>query len=112
METPHFYCDSKYTIGDSTESLYNWIAVIREMCVLAAALFSTVAGMGQRGDAVKLYNMAMKTVRGGGPPANRGCGNLDFPAGSLRAPLTVFRPRLVGQVYTYSSWCVYLLSHF
>jgi len=35
METPHFYGDSKYTIGDSAESLYNWIAVIREMCELA-----------------------------------------------------------------------------
>jgi len=43
METPHFYGDSKYTIGDSAESLYNWIAVIRDMCELATALPSMVA---------------------------------------------------------------------
>jgi len=48
METPHFYGDSKYPIGDSAASLYNWMAVIREMCELATALPSTGGGRGVR----------------------------------------------------------------
>jgi len=84
METPHFYGDSKYTIGDTVKSLYNWKLDSRNSRDVRAChrtLFD-VGGGGR--DAVKLYNVAaMKTVRGGGPPANRGCGNLDLPTGSL-----------------------------
>lgn len=99
METPHFYGDSKYPIGDSAASLYNWMAVIREMCELAVALPSMGAGVTERSCSEAIH-MAIKPARGGGLPANRGRGNLDFPAGFLRAPLTVFRQRSlsVGQV--------------